>query len=95
MEERPCCCLSVVIFGLVFLTYGQLFYQSEALKSKFLPVVINTWGPPFTNATAEGMTSEFLYEYQPINKLYISLTYRHGTVLPYYMKFSRHVNFAI
>ena len=54
MEGRPCC--SVVIFGLFLLTHGQLFHQSEAVNSKFLPVVINTWGPPFTNATAEGMT---------------------------------------
>ncbi|XP_078369248.1 N(4)-(Beta-N-acetylglucosaminyl)-L-asparaginase-like isoform X1 [Oculina patagonica] len=53
MEGSPCCCLSVVVFVLVFFTYGQLFHQSEAVNSKFLPVVINTWGPPFTNATAE------------------------------------------
>lgn len=64
MEGSPCCCLSVVVFVLVFFTYGQLFHQSEAVNSKFLPVVINTWGPPFTNATAEGMTSEFSYSFQ-------------------------------
>lgn len=60
MEGSPCCCFSVVVFVLVFFTYGQLFHQSKAVNSKILPVVINTWGPPFTNATAEGMTSEFL-----------------------------------
>jgi len=34
--------------------HGQFLQPSEAANSKFLPVVINTWGPPFTNATAEG-----------------------------------------
>ena len=28
--------------------------ETEIVASKVLPVVINTWGPPFTNATAEG-----------------------------------------
>ena len=47
-------CFSVVIFGLFLFTRGQLSQQSEAVTSNFLPVVINTWGPPFTNATAQG-----------------------------------------
>lgn len=51
---RKCCFFSVVIFTLFFLTHGQFLQRGEAANSKFLPVVINTWGPPFTNATAEG-----------------------------------------
>ena len=49
-----CCFFSVVIFTLFLFTHGQYLQRSEAANSKFLPVVINTWGPPFTNATAEG-----------------------------------------
>lgn len=47
---------SVIILFCVFLlhTYGKLSLQKTDTDSKFLPVVINTWGPPFTNATSEG-----------------------------------------
>ena len=55
MEGRKkCCFFSVLIFTLFLLTHGHFFQHSEAADSRFLPVVINTWGPPFTNATAEG-----------------------------------------
>lgn len=48
--------VSVIILFCVFLlrTYGKLSLQKTDTGSKFLPVVINTWGPPFTNATSEG-----------------------------------------
>ncbi|CAH3127400.1 unnamed protein product [Porites lobata] len=47
--------VSVIILFCVFLlhTYGKLSLQKTDTGSKFLPVVINTWGPPFTNATSE------------------------------------------
>ena len=35
-------------------SHGEVLLQKSDATSKFLPVVINTWGPPFTNATSEG-----------------------------------------
>ena len=66
MEERRKY-FSVVIFRLFLFTYGQFVQHSEAADSRFLPVVINTWGPPFTNATAEGKP-EMIFEVVPLKK---------------------------
>ena len=48
--------ISVIALFSVFLlhAYGKLSLQRTDTGSKFLPMVINTWGPPFTNATSEG-----------------------------------------
>ena len=51
---RKCCFFSVVTFAFFLFSHGQFLQHTEAVNSKFVPVVINTWGPPFTNATAEG-----------------------------------------
>lgn len=46
----------VVLFWMLLRrTQGEdLSEKTKIVASKVLPVVINTWGPPFTNATAEG-----------------------------------------
>ena len=48
-------CCAVVILSVLFPNVrGELSKQTQDITSKFLPLVINTWGPPFTNATSEG-----------------------------------------
>ena len=48
-------CFSFVVFAMFLcIAHGKLSEQRKTVASKFLPVVINTWGPPFTNATSEG-----------------------------------------
>ena len=65
--RRKCRFFSVVIFTLFLFTHGQFVQHSEAADSKFLPIVINTWGPPFTNATAEGKP-KMIFEMIPLKK---------------------------
>ena len=46
----------VVLLWVLFsrIAGDKLSEKTKDVTAKFLPVVINTWGPPFTNATSEG-----------------------------------------